>query len=359
MSSYPSTIELTLSSIIMTLRYQQQPLQTQISERKDYTHHLKSKFNQNGKILLVTGYDYFLQKRDLGHLFHFYQEIILVPMSIDDDHFLSKRVMPLLVRYHDVHLVVNPFYDKKNHIIYEFFVKQSKSLKISTVYDFCERELKKIYISETMNDCILEESVFQNMTPTMRTLKRGLDWLVATGLGMLALPIWILSALKIKSESPEGLVFYLQKRVGFEGTEFDCVKFRSMRTDAEQHGPMFSKPNDKRTFRYGAFMRMTRIDELPQILNIFRGELSLIGPRPERKVFTDSFEEVIPYYDLRNRVKPGISGYAQIMYPYGAGNKDARHKLMYDLYYIKNWSVGLELYILIRTIFTVLSQKGQ
>ena len=132
-----------------------------------------------------------------------------------------------------------------------------------------------------------------------------------------------------------------------------------MRPDAESNGASFSKKNDSRVFAYGGFMRLTRIDELPQIYNIFRRDISLIGPRPERPVFCESFEEVIPYYNLRHNVKPGITGYAQVMYSYGAGIADARHKLMYDLYYIKNWSLLLELKIILLTIVVILGRKGR
>jgi len=173
----------------------------------------------------------------------------------------------------------------------------------------------------------------------------------------LTLPIWGLSALVIRKQSP-GSVFYTQDRLGLNGQKFECIKFRSMRLDAEAEGARFASRNDERIFPFGRVMRITRIDELPQLLNLMKGEISLIGPRPERGVFVETFEEEIPFYNERLLVKPGISGYAQVMYPYGSGVKDARHKLMYDLYYIKNWSLALELQIVRRTLVTVLLSKG-
>ncbi len=171
-------------------------------------------------------------------------------------------------------------------------------------------------------------------------------------------PLMLLAALAIKLDSP-GSVFYTQIRTGLEGKPFRVYKFRSMYQDAEKRGAQWANERDPRITRVGRWLRLTRIDELPQILNILRGEMSLIGPRPERPEFDLKLRQEIPYYDLRYLVKPGITGWAQVMYPYGASVEDAYEKLAYDLYYIKNYSLWLDLAIVFKTIRVVLLGKGR
>lgn len=186
-----------------------------------------------------------------------------------------------------------------------------------------------------------------------RTLKRCLDITFAiTGI-VLSLPICVLSACIIKLESP-GPIFYLQKRVGQRGRIFQVIKFRSMHLDAEQNGAVWASKNDDRATRFGAVMRKTRVDELPQLWNVLRGEMSTVGPRPERPIFVEELIEKIPYYTIRHYIKPGITGWAQVSYPYGASVKDALRKLEYDLYYMKNISFFMDLMIIFKTVKTVL-----
>lgn len=328
------------------------------STSQRFIHHLQSKKVKNGKVILFTGYDYFLQKHDLRYLLTRFQEIILVPRFVDERYLIQEAISPLFDRYEDIHLVANPEYEERYRIIYEFAARNNKSIKIFTVYDYCESQLKKVYVPDSVREVNPRLSGYIRSKGTFQRVSKGMiDVSLATVLLAVTSPLWLLSRIRIAHQSP-GPIFYKQKRVGLNYKEFECVKFRSMRLDAEILGAQFSSRRDKRVFRYGAFMRSTRIDELPQLLNIFRGEVSLVGPRPERKVFVESFEELIPHYSERHVIKPGITGYAQVMYPYGAGVKDARHKLMYDLYYIKNWSLGLELRIVWRTIVTVLSSGG-
>ncbi len=167
----------------------------------------------------------------------------------------------------------------------------------------------------------------------------------------------ILSTIFIFIQSP-GAIIFTQKRVGLNDKEFTIYKFRSMFVDAEKNGVKFAEKNDNRTFKYGSFMRKTRIDELPQIVNIFKRDMHLIGPRPEREFWTSQFAESLPYYNLRHLVRTGITGWAQVNYPYGANIEDTKQKLMYDLYYIKNWSLALELEIIVKTIKIVLGKQG-
>jgi len=175
---------------------------------------------------------------------------------------------------------------------------------------------------------------------------------------LLSLPLipFVIAAIKVSSP---GKVLYRQTRVGRDGVVFRCYKFRTMRADAEaDSGPTWATDDDPRITRVGRFLRKTRIDEIPQLLNVFRGDMSLIGPRPERPEFVAALKEQIPYYDLRHSVRPGITGWAQILYKYGSSVEDAREKLRYDLYYIKNASAGLDLLIFLNTIKIVLLGRG-
>ena len=168
------------------------------------------------------------------------------------------------------------------------------------------------------------------------------------------------AALAILIESRgRGPVFYKQKRVGRNGRTFDILKFRSMRVGAEKSGKaQWAAVNDPRVTRVGGFIRRSRIDELPQVLNVLRGDMSLVGPRPERPEFAQQLEKTIPYYHLRHSVNPGITGWAQIHCHYGASESDAREKLQYDLYYIKNFSSSLDILILVNTVAVVLWGRG-
>ena len=330
---------------------------TYVSNRR-YVHRLLSKTAVSEEVLIVTSYDYFLQKHDLSSLLKKYKEIILIPHSDDDDYLLNHTVRPLLDKFEKVHLVTNPIYDKRNRVIYELVVRKNKSIRITPVYDFCEKFLKKVYIPEDATEINPNLLTIPTFGRRVRYPKKIIDVTISIILFLLTLPIWIFSYFRIKLQSP-GPVFYYQERVGMNNKLFNCIKFRSMGLDAEQNGAAFSKKNDSRIFPYGSFMRLTRIDELPQIINIFRRDLSLIGPRPERPVFTETFDEIIPYYNLRHNIKPGITGYAQVMYSYGAGVYDARHKLMYDLYYIRNWSLFLELKIILLTAVVIFGKRGR
>ncbi len=196
-----------------------------------------------------------------------------------------------------------------------------------------------------------------NKSRLLTTGKRIID-LAASLFGLFVFsPLMIFSAIIIKLESA-GPIFYLQERVGEKGRIYKVIKFRSMRCDAEKNGPVWAAKDDCRTTWYGSLMRKVRIDEIPQMLNVLKGEMSFVGPRPERPVFVTQLEHKIPYYSLRHSIKPGITGWAQVCYPYGASEEDALHKLEYDLYYIKNLTLSLDFWIIFQTIKTVLLQKG-
>lgn len=173
----------------------------------------------------------------------------------------------------------------------------------------------------------------------------------------IVLPLSILLAVFIKLDSP-GPVLYWQERVGERGRPFKMVKFRSMQIDAEKDGPKFVSTTDPRVTRVGRFIRRFRLDEIPQLWNVLKGEMSFIGPRPEQVAFARAFEKELPFYSWRHLVKPGITGWAQVQDGYAAGIDDTRRKLEYDLYYVKHLSFWLDLSILIRTVGTVLTGNG-
>lgn len=188
-------------------------------------------------------------------------------------------------------------------------------------------------------------------------IKRMLD-IILSFIGLVvSFPLTILTATAIKLESP-GPIFYKQRRVGLNGSTFEVIKFRSMRNDAEKGGAVWAQKVDPRVTRVGNVIRKIRIDEIPQMWNVLKGEMSFIGPRPERPEFVDMLNEKIPYYSLRHSVRPGITGWAQVMYPYGASVEDALEKLQYDLFYIKNLSPLLDFHILLKTVKVVLFRKG-
>ncbi len=189
-------------------------------------------------------------------------------------------------------------------------------------------------------------------------LKRTLDVAVSLSLLVLTLPVMLVTALAIKLDSP-GPVLYRQQRLGLHDKPFTLCKFRSMRVDAEAGGdPRWAQQQDPRVTRVGRLIRAMRIDELPQLINVLAGEMSMIGPRPERPHFVEQLTRVIPLYRQRAYVKPGITGWAQVNYPYGASVEDAREKLSYDLYYVKNRSLLLDLLILMATVRVILFREG-
>jgi len=190
------------------------------------------------------------------------------------------------------------------------------------------------------------------------SIKRAFDLLCSALLLVATAPVMLLTILLIKLDSP-GPVFYRQERVGLNGKRFDVIKFRSMRCDAEEDGnPRWAQKSDDRTTRVGRLIRRMRIDELPQIYNVLKGQMSMIGPRPERPYFVDNLTHDIPYYAVRHSVKPGITGWAQVRYQYGATVEDAKQKLQYDLYYVKNHTLFLDLLIAFETASVVLTGKG-
>jgi sugar transferase (PEP-CTERM system associated) len=232
-----------------------------------------------------------------------------------------------------------------------------KGVRVLELSSFFERENGHLQLdSLNASWMILGDGFHQGMLRD--TVKRMFDVVMSLILLGLTLPIMLLAGLAIKLEST-GPVFYRQERVGQHGRTFTIFKFRSMRADAEQDGkPRWAQANDDRTTRVGRFIRKTRIDELPQVFNVFMGDMSFVGPRPERPYFVAELNQQIAYYGVRHILKPGITGWAQVRHEYGASVEDAIEKLQYDLYYVKNHSLFLDLMILLQTVQVVLWGKG-
>jgi sugar transferase (PEP-CTERM system associated) len=230
-------------------------------------------------------------------------------------------------------------------------------LQITSYLEFFERESKRLSVDDLSDDRIALSSGF-GLGDFNNRLRRGMDVVLAFALFASSAPVFLLTALAIALEDG-GPIFYRQERVGLGGRIFQVLKFRSMRVDAERDGvPAWAAERDNRVTRVGRIIRKLRIDELPQFLNVLRGDMSIIGPRPERPFFVQQFSQAIPFYDCRHVVKPGITGWAQVSFRYGASLEDTKRKLSYDLYYVKNRSVVLDLLILLKTVGVVLRGDG-
>src|SRR5215472_183322 len=230
-------------------------------------------------------------------------------------------------------------------------------IKVTDFLDFWERETRTVDLDALKPSWLFYSDGFRS-GPVDEFLKRAFDITVSLGLLILTLPLLVLTACVIKFESP-GPVLYHQERVGLHGRVFTILKFRSMQVDAETDGrPRWAAKGDPRITRVGAIIRKLRIDELAQILNVLRGDMSFVGPRPERPFFVAELTKTLPYYAERHWVRPGITGWAQINFPYGASTEDARRKLTYDLYYIKNRSFFLDVLILLQTFRVIFWNQG-
>lgn len=285
----------------------------------------------------------------------------------DDDGIVNENIIELdgsLVNYvleHEIDEIVVANDERRNNLpVDELFACKIRGIEITEILDFIERETGQIAVNLIYPSWV----IYSNGFASTNYLRNTLDWLfnaiIACFLLFLTWPVMLLTAIIIKLD--EGLsapVFYLQERVGLNGQAFHIIKFRSMRVDAEKHGAQWASKDDDRTTRIGHFLRKYRIDELPQVYNVLRGDMGFVGPRPERPEFVQDLIKTIPYYNERHNVKPGLAGWAQLKYPYGATHEDAVEKLKFDLYYIKHRSFLLDILILIRTVEIVLFGKGR
>jgi len=298
--------------------------------------------------ILIIGYnqttqelvDQINQNPQLGYEIKFWMKEGLQDKELEH---LSQIILA-----NQINIIVVPAHIKKNSnaakLIYKNLVLGIEVVNLADLYEIV---FQKIPLAE------LEEVWFlENLAKRHRLyeiFKRPIEIFLATIIGILTLPLAILIALFIKLVS-SGSVIFTQQRAGQNGAAFTIYKFRTMRPDAEKDGPQWAQKDDGRVIPLGNMLRKSHLDEWPQLLNILRGELSLVGPRPERPEFVKNLSKEIPYYDLRHLIRPGITGWAQINYRYGASIEDAYEKLQYDIYYLKNRSVVLDILIVIKTI---------
>ncbi len=235
---------------------------------------------------------------------------------------------------------------------------KTTGVHVNDTSTFLERETGRVDLDSVNPSWLIFSDGFSSGRMLSGVFKRLFDIVASLILLVTMLPVILLTAIAVKLES-KGPAFYRQSRVGLYGVPFDCLKLRSMRSDAEVAGTaVWAEKNDPRITRIGRFIRKVRIDELPQCWSVLKGEMSFVGPRPERPQFVEDLETKLPYYAERHMVKPGITGWAQINYPYGASIEDSRQKLEYDLYYAKNYSPFLDLLILLQTLRVVLWPSG-
>lgn len=245
---------------------------------------------------------------------------------------------------------------RKGLPVNEFLECKMNGVRFVETAEFFERELGKIRLDSLHPSNLIFADGFTQAVIRLAE-KRAVDLFASVVLLLLTAPVMIITAIAILVDDG-GPILYRQERVGRKGQCFTLFKFRSMRQDAEKNGAVWARKDDDRVTSIGKFIRRTRIDELPQLFNVLRGDMSFVGPRPERPQFVAELSEAIPYYDLRHYVKPGITGWAQVLYPYGASVNDAREKLQYDLYYLKNYSLFLDLAIMMQTAQVILWGKG-
>ena len=256
-----------------------------------------------------------------------------------------------------VQLVLVAYPDRRGTLPVEQLLEvKFRGVEVEEGVNFYERTTGKLFVRELKPSQLIFAEGFTARKNTRR-LKRILD-VALSGIGLvLAAPLMLFTAIAIKLDSP-GPVLYKQVRAGEFGHLFTILKFRSMRTDAEKGGAQFAKENDARVTRVGNFIRKTRLDEMPQLWNVLKGEMSFVGPRPERPVFIEQLEQQVPYFKQRLYVKPGLTGHAQVRCRYGASAEDMLEKLQYDLYYIKTYTLLFDLSVIMDTIKVVLLKIG-
>ncbi|MDD2720471.1 MAG: TIGR03013 family PEP-CTERM/XrtA system glycosyltransferase [Gallionella sp.] len=279
---------------------------------------------------------------------------------VDKDKILpADQSLMSLVTTHQVDEIVVAIQQRDNK---HFPIQQLLECKLNgiTVVDastFFEREMNHIRVNSLHPSWLVFGGGF-DQSALRAAIKRVFDLISSITLLVITLPVMLIATLCILLEDG-GPVLYRQERIGLEGRPFTVYKFRSMRKDAEKSGkPQWATQNDSRITRVGNIIRTLRIDELPQIFNVLKGEMSLVGPRPERDFFVRQLCEQIPYYNLRHSIKPGVTGWAQVRYQYGSSVEDSLQKLQYDLYYVKNNNLFLDIVILMDTVWVVLTGKG-
>jgi len=278
--------------------------------------------------------------------------------------FLERAVIgtaddiPRLVQTLQIDRIVVGISDRRGHLpTTQLLAAKVSGARVEDATTAYERLTGKILVDNLKPSWLIFSDGFVVSRPT-RVLKRAFDVVLASVAFVLAAPFMVLTALAVYFDS-DGPILYCQERVGENGKLFTLIKFRSMRVDAEQPGtPLWAQDGDERVTRVGRIIRTTRLDELPQLWNVIRGDMSFVGPRPERLYFVEQLAAEIPFYQQRHSVKPGLTGWAQVKYRYGSSIEDAIEKLRYDLYYIKHVSIALDLSIVFDTVKVILFGRG-
>ncbi len=279
--------------------------------------------------------------------------------AVDKDQIIDggSTLMETAIRHEADEIVVAMDDRRRGFPVHELLDCKMSGIEVVDLLTFFERETGKIRLDCLHPSWMIFSDGFGQST-IQDYVKRAFDIVASSLLLLFTCPLMVSAAVAIFVED-RGPIFFKQTRVGHGGREFQVIKFRSMRIDAERDGKaQWAQKNDSRVTRTGNFIRKVRIDELPQIFNVFRGEMSFVGPRPERPQFVQQLSQSIEYYTERHRVKPGITGWAQIRYPYGASEKDALEKLQYDLYYAKNHNLFLDMTILLHTAEVIMFGQG-
>ena len=273
--------------------------------------------------------------------------------------FLDRPLKEFVI-HHDIHEIVLAVNDRRKALpIHDLLECKMSGIDILDMLSFFERETSKIRLDQLHPSWLVFSDGF-SQDPFRHGSKRLFDIVCSLFLLAISWPFMLMAVIAIWLEDGwKSPILYRQVRVGEFGRPFQVLKFRSMREDAEKNGvAQWAKKNDSRVTRVGGLIRKIRVDELPQIFNVLRGDMSFVGPRPERPQFVVQLCEKIPFYEERHRVKPGITGWAQLLYPYGSSEKDAMEKLQYDLYYVKNHSLFLDFLIMLQTAEVILFGKG-
>ena len=325
-------------------------LSKKLQLKVDYTIIIKKR----RKELIVLGEQHNFSNEELKILEKKFSKLNFIKYNEVDSKKVMNTINSYLTQKENSLIVLNTKALVSKELLSYLITLEQKGIEYISIQSFMEKYLNKCYIPNNFSDI----NFLEKMKPFNKIelfFKFLIDYTASISLIILTSPIILYSIYKIKKESP-GSIIFKQQRIGLKGKEFTCYKFRSMHENS--HDDPYTRKNDNRIYPWGDFMRKTRIDELPQLINILKGDMHLIGPRAEWNRLVKDYENQIPYYHQRHIIKPGITGWAQVNYPYGANLYDTKQKLMFDFYYIKNWNLWLEIKSIWKTIMVVLGKKG-
>ena len=314
--------------------------------------------------LLILGEQHTFSTLEIQNLNKISKEVRFIKYKQIDSKEVINHLSNIVQKKQKILIVLNTKASVPEGLLAYLIELEKEDVKYISIKSFMEQYLYKCYIPLELTDISFLETIHP-FTTFKYIQKRSIDYIGSLILLTMTFPFILYSIYRIKKDSP-GPIFFRQTRIGIHTKPFNCIKLRSMYSKDEDNLPHtlkdednpYTLKDDKRIFPWGNTMRKTRIDELPQLLNVLKGDMHIIAPRAEWDILVKKYEKEIPYYNQRHEVKPGITGWAQVNYPYGENSYDAKQKLMYDLYYIKNWSLWLEIKTICKTIMVVLGKKG-